>query len=525
MGYKPSNWIALMLLGAGLLSACQPDILSPSPIPSATLTPAPTPTFIPARDFVDGSVVLPPGRYLFVEAWTDRHGQGNCENLMIDFPTYYFNDGFLNGSLDLSADDSVVGFFGIGYSNSGTAGGGVSSELHPIQVLPYHAPDNQFTIHNVDSRGVIVVSIQNETFYMEPGKYWSQQTEHVNENGCQITTHYFLRNYGAVMVSVGNFQSPVADECPGLASQRNRLAWSSDGNWLAYGGGSGVIMFDLTLKTTIRSWLTDAPVTSLAVSPRSPTIAFATADGALHLADFSENAVELSRDANLIEPAGPWTSVAFSPDGRILASGAADERIVLWEVETQIANPWSVSSGGENRCVRSLAFSSDGGRFLVDAGDQNTEVWSIQNGKLAGINIGGLSKIDGPRAISPDGSQVAAAGKNGNLYILTATTGEIEKSWPGAYQNVRSIQFSPDGALLATGSDYGWVQSWEVDSGINAGSWQIGKKDWHQVVVTVVFSPDGQKLAALSRVDGQTEIIWLLDLVTGETFETSIVTE
>jgi WD40 repeat protein len=517
-------WFAVAIFAMATLVGCQVASHSTTSTP-ATLTtnhtPAPTATFVPAVDFVNGLVVLPPEKYLFVEAWRNLHGVGNCEGLMIDFPTYNIHDGSLQGNLNLAADASIVGFFGEGTSNSGTAGGGASSELMPMYELPYQY--GQFTVHSVDSRGLIVITIDGESIYMEPGRSWSHQTQRTDENGCQLTNRFILRNYGLVYADMGEFRSQIANECPGIDSQRNRLAWSHNENWFAYAGKSSLTIYESDLRSTLQSWSMDAPVTSVAVSPHGNKVAFTTADGALHFVDLIDEEAQLIFDASLIDSPGYWTSLTFNPDGKILALGAADKRILFWDVETSTGNPL-VAAAGADRCVRFLEFNSSGNRLLVDAGAESTEVWTIRDNMLTGTSIGGMSEIDGARAITPDGSRVAAVG-GGTFFIVNAMNGSVKESWSGAYQNVRSIQFSPDGTLLATGSDYGWVQLWEVEPGGNIEAWMIGDGDWSETVVTVVFSPDGHYLAALDRIGDVGELIWVLDLDTGETAELLVPSE
>src|SRR5262252_5917002 len=114
-----------------------------------------------------------------------------------------------------------------------------------------------------------------------------------------------------------------------------------------------------------------------------------------------------------------FNSVAFSPDGRWLASGSNDNTVKLWEA----------SSG---KLVRSLEGHQDS-----------------------------VSSV----AFSPDGRWLASGSNDKTVRLWDASSGRLVRSLEGHRRLVRSVAFSPDGRWLASGSDDNTIKLWEVETG------------------------------------------------------------
>ena len=142
--------------------------------------------------------------------------------------------------------------------------------------------------------------------------------------------------------------------------------------------------------------------------------------------------------------------VVFSPAGRLLASGSSDGTIILWDVS-------------EKQHIKSLENRFDGALSLVRA-----------------------------VAFSPDGKWLASAGKHVKLWNINPIHNPMEKTTftHADDASVGTIDFSPDGKLLAAGDSSGKVKVWDIQSD-QAIIFQHGAAVW-----TVDFSPDGKLLAA-----------------------------
>jgi WD40 repeat protein/GTPase SAR1 family protein len=193
-----------------------------------------------------------------------------------------------------------------------------------------------------------------------------------------------------------------------------------------------------------------------------------------------------------------FSSVAFSPDGRWLASGSFDSTVKVWDRAS--GKPIRSFQGHQSK-VRTVAFSPDG-RWLASGSDDNTvKVWDPATGKpirsLQG-HQGGVNSV----AFSPDGQWLASGSDDRTIMLWDSGSRKLIRSLKGHQKEVNSVAFSPDGRCLASVSDDDTVKVWDPISGKLIRSFE-----GHQsAVFSVTFSPDGRWLASGS--DDKTVKVW-----------------
>ncbi|KAH8653528.1 WD40-repeat-containing domain protein [Xylariales sp. PMI_506] len=245
-------------------------------------------------------------------------------------------------------------------------------------------------------------------------------------------------------------------------------------------------------------------VNSVAFSPDGQLVASASRDQTVRIWGAATGELQQTLEGHT----DPVNSVTFSPDGQLVASASYDQTVRIWGAAT---GELQQTLEGHTGWVNSVAFSPDGQLVASASWDRTVRIWGAATGELQQTLEGHTYPVNSV-TFSPDGQLVASASRDQTVRIWGAVTGELQQTLEGHTDPVYSVAFSPDGQLVASASYDQTVRIW----GAVTGELQQTLEGHTGRVYSVAFSPDGQLVASAS--DDQTVRIW--GAATGELQQT-----
>jgi WD40 repeat protein len=211
----------------------------------------------------------------------------------------------------------------------------------------------------------------------------------------------------------------------------------------------------------------------------------------------------LERDRDLVETGDSVFAVAFSPDGTFLAAAGADRAIRIWELATLKLHA-TIEDHAD--WILDVAFSADGKRLASASRDKTSKVFDVVK-KEAIVTFPGHAQTVYTVAFAPDGKSVASGGED-NLVRTWDPDNDAKaiRAISGFGGPVFKLQFAPDGKELVACSADKTIRVVDPAKGSVLRS-LTGHNDW---IYTIALAPDGKRLASGSW-DGEVRIWNLAD--------------
>ncbi len=270
----------------------------------------------------------------------------------------------------------------------------------------------------------------------------------------------------------------------------NSIQFSPDGKLLAVASSTSIWIYDVDTSKELYRFIGHVQtVSSIAFSPNSKMLASGSWDQTVRLWDPKKG----THLRTLTGHTGRVHSVAFSPNGRTLASSGADKIVRLWDTGKGTHKHDLIGHTAE---VYSVAFSPNGRTLASGGWDATIRLWDTGKGTHKQTLRRRTDRFSSV-AFTPDGQILVSVGGR-QIRLWDLSTGRVTETLTGRHtDSVSSISISRDGQALASGSRDTTIRVWELPS----GKYRRSLMGHTGSISSVSFSPDGKALASRSGTE------------------------
>jgi len=225
---------------------------------------------------------------------------------------------------------------------------------------------------------------------------------------------------------------------------------------------------------------------AIAYSPDGSVLASGAADGTIKFWDIKSGRLKRTLKAH----SDSVEALSYSADSKILASSSSDGSIKLWEVKSgQLKQKFE----GVGEWVKVLSYSPDG--LVLAFESYNTiKLLNVKSGQVMQTLEGHKKSIEA-LSYSPDSNVLASASSDGSIKLWDAKLGQLKQTLKGHEKWVRALSYSADGNVLASASSDGIIKLWETKS----GQLKLIVEGHKGSIEALSFSPNGDVLASASN--------------------------
>lgn len=298
----------------------------------------------------------------------------------------------------------------------------------------------------------------------------------------------------------GKVAAAIDDAAPWLdGATQDALIWSAvfaaDGASLVTVGGNEALLWDRKTAARLQTFRPHGAIAGVAYSPDGRELATAGWDGAVKIWNVADGRAVRKLQGSR---SGAINSISYSRDGRHLLTAGNDRTARIWDAAT---GKELAAFTGHSQRVLHASFDADAKRIVTASADGSARIWDVANNKTLHELVGhGRSVL--AAEFSRDGKHVVTAGADDTARIWTTVDGKLLETLSGHTAPVTSASFSADGRRVVTGSRDSGVKLWDITNGKEL----LSLKGHTSEVNVVRFSPLGGTILS-AGADG-TAILW-----------------